>query len=140
MSKKTKDIEEKQIAGLNESDYNQSASAYSKSQITWWLIAGVVYSIYQGSVFSVTTILLFLPGIFIISLASIPFFLLRIKKIKAIEALDSKASSERMATGKSNNAAQVPVLIFYTFTSLVGLIFPIISAVAFVYILNGWLR
>jgi len=125
VSKSTDDTED-QIAGISKSDYNQSAKEYSKNQIMLWLVAGVVYSIYAGSLISVTTILLFLPGIFIISLASIPFFLLRIKKVKTIQSMSG-----------TNTSSQIPTLIFFTITSIIGFLFPIASSVLFVYLLNG---
>lgn len=118
-----------QIAGLDEATYNESGSSYSKSQITWWLITGIIYSIYTGSLISFTTILLFFPGIFIISLTSIPFFLLRIKKVKTIQSM-----------GSTNSISQIPILLFFTITSIVGFLFPIVSSILFVHLVGELFR
>lgn len=55
-------------------EYNNLATSHSKANIFGWIIGGVVYSYFYGSLVSLTTGLLILPGIFIASLASIPTF------------------------------------------------------------------
>lgn len=132
MSKKNK-----QIAGLDQEVYDQSASDYSKGVIFTWLVAGVIYSVISGTFFELSTVLLFLPGIFIISFASIPFFLLKVKKYKAINLMNERDTIFIMATGeKEKSAKDVPKLIFFTITSIIGFLFPAIAAIIFIRIMN----
>lgn len=132
MSKKNK-----QIAGLDQEEYDQSASEYSKGVIFTWLAAGVIYSIISGTTFELSTALLFLPGIFVISFASIPFFLLKVKKHKAINFMNERDTIFIMATGeKEKSIKDVPKLIFFTITSIVGFLFPVIAAIVFIRVMN----
>ena len=55
-------------------EYNSLATSHSKANIFGWIIGGVIYSYFYGSLISITTGLLILPGIFIASFASIPTF------------------------------------------------------------------
>lgn len=114
------------IAGIDRSLYSQYGATYAKSQITWWLIAGLIYSIFAGSFISITTLILIFPGIFIVSISSIPFFLLQIKKIKVVSSMVGK-----------DDASQIPVLAFFTITTILGSLFPIILSIIYVNIFNG---
>lgn len=127
----------KKIAGLDQEVYHQSASEYSKGVIFTWLATGVVYSIVSGTFFELSTILLFLPGVFVISFASIPFFFLRVKKNKAINFMNERDTIFIMATGeKEKSSKDVPKLIFFTITSIVDFLFPAIAAIVFIRVMN----
>lgn len=133
MSKKNK-----QIAGLDQATYDKSASEYSKGVIFAWLVTGVIYSAIAGTLMSWSTVLLFLPGIFVISFASIPFFLLKVKKFKTITAMNERDGVAMLMTGRRNNALKdVPTLLFFTITSVLGFLFPIVAAIVFVRVMNG---
>lgn len=135
---KTKDTSNEQVAGLDQDTYDKSASEYSKGVIFTWLVAGVIYSLIAGTFVSWSTVLLFIPGIFVISFASIPFFLLKVKKFKTITAMNERDGAMLLMTGKrSKQLKDVPTLIFFTLTSVVGFLFPIVAAIVFIRVMNG---
>lgn len=114
---------EKTIWGLDKEKYNQMASSYSKTNIFLWLISGIIYNIYQSNLISLSTLLLILPGIFIISFASIPTFWVEIKKHQIIPATEN-----------------IFILIFFTAWYLIDSVYPILLSIGFIllieYILN----
>lgn len=125
------------VMGLAPGEYDKSAGEYSKGVIFSWLIAGVIYSIIVGKLVSLSTFLLFMPGIFVISIASMPFFYLKVRKHKSINAMNENEGVMLFATGKRPNAVKsVPTLLFFTITSIVGFLFPIVTAIIFVRIMN----
>lgn len=135
---KTNNKDDGQVAGLDQETYDKSASEYSKGVIFTWLVAGVIYSLIAGTFMSWSTVLLFMPGIFVISFASIPFFLLKVKKFKTITAMNERDGAMLMLTGKrSNQLKDTPTLLFYTITSVVGFLFPIVAAIVFIRVMNG---
>ncbi len=125
------------IAGIDKDEYNISATEYSKSVIFTWLATGFIYSIITGTLISLSTLLIFMPGIFIISFASIPFFILKIKKHKSITAMNDRDGA-LMILGKEkpNPLKDVPTLIFYTITSILGFVFPVIAAIVFIRVMH----
>lgn len=128
---------EEQVAGLDQEVYDKSAAEYSKGVIFTWLVAGVIYSLIAGTFISLSTVLLFLPGIFVISFASIPFFLLKVKKHKSIQSMNERDGAMLMLTGERTSPVKdVPKLIFYTVTSIIGFLFPIIAAIVFIRVMN----
>jgi CheY-like chemotaxis protein len=126
-----------EVMGLAPGEYDKSAGEYSKGVIFSWLVAGVIYSIIVGKLISLSTFLLFMPGIFVISIATIPFFYLKVRKHKSINAMNENESVMLFATGKRPSAAKsVPTLLFFTVTSIVGFLLPIVAAITFVRIMN----
>src|SRR5680860_652693 len=77
-------FEKNTISGVDKAKYSQMASSHSKANIFLWLISGIIYNIYQSNLVSLSTIFLIIPGIFIISFASIPTFWVEIKKHQII--------------------------------------------------------
>ncbi len=127
----------KKVAGVDADEYNMSATSYSKSVIFWWLTAGLIYSIITGTFVSLSTVLLFLPGIFVISFASIPFFLLKLRKIKSIHAMNDRDGALMMLGQEKPGALHdVPKLVFFTITSAAGFLFPIVAAIVFIRIMH----
>ena len=110
------------VMGLDSETYDASASQYAKGKIYSWMIAGIIYAIIVGQHVLLVSLLLFLPGIFVISMLSIPFFFLKVQKYKVLP-------------GTRN----VFVLTFFTLTTLIDLIFPIFFAVIGVKILVAML-
>ena len=51
-----------------QSQYDRLSSLYSSALIFVWLLAGCVYGAWTGSLFSWETALLFMPGIFVVSI------------------------------------------------------------------------
>lgn len=103
------------IAGLDQETYDHFASEYSKGAIFAWLAAGIIYSIVIGEVFSLPTLLLIFPGVFVISIASIPFFLLKTKRFESAGATRAQ----------------------FVITRILDVTFPIVAAIIFVRIAHG---
>jgi hypothetical protein len=83
-----KEVSRRSILGLSPGEYDAAASQYSKNAIFLWCASGLIY-IWLSSdhqLLSLVTVLLFLPGIFVASFASIPFFFVS-TKLKARVAL-----------------------------------------------------
>src|ERR671915_365498 len=61
--------------------YEQQATNQSKNAIFVWLIVGIIWIAFDNafSLISIIGFLLFLPGIFVASFASMPLFLLKNK-------------------------------------------------------------
>lgn len=76
--------------------YEIRATEQSKNAIFFWLIIGIIWIMIDNKInlFSIMGFLLFLPGIFIASFASMPLFLLK-NKI-ALNIIDKK--QERLAS------------------------------------------
>ena len=68
------------IMGMGKEQYDQKASSHSKANIFLWVIGGILFNIYKGNLFSVSTLLLIIPGIFIVSFASMITFFVDVKK------------------------------------------------------------
>lgn len=106
---------ENTIWGLDKEKYNQMASSHSKANIFLWLIAGIVYNIYQSNLISISTLLVVIPGIFIISFASIPTFWIEVKKHQIVPATKN-----------------ILVLILFTIWYLVNLIYPVLLSIGYI--------
>lgn len=76
------------MLGLSPEEYDAAASQYSKNAIFLWCVSGLIYIWLSNNhhLLSLVTVLLFVPGIFIASFASIPFFFAS-TKLKARVAL-----------------------------------------------------
>ena len=72
----TDQIPSKSMLALTPAEYDAAASQYSRNAIFLWCASGVVYIWLSNDhrLLSLVTLLLFLPGIFLASFASIPFF------------------------------------------------------------------
>jgi hypothetical protein len=115
----TKNESERKMLGMTQEEYNKESSAHIKANILMWLIGGIIFSIYSNKLISFPTLLLFIPGIFIISLASIPTFYVEIKK--------------RQILAKTNNLF---VLLFFTVWYLIDLAYPIILSIIYISLIN----
>lgn len=75
--------------GMEPAAWDRYATAESKNAIFVWILAGVVYQIWwAGRLVSVSTFLLFMPGIFIASFAAFPIAI--VKAIKTRRLLEMK--------------------------------------------------
>lgn len=79
----TKSHQNDKIAGLEPEVYDEAASNSAKVTIFLWLGTGVIYGLATGTLVSWGTVLLFMPGIFVIALVSMPFFLLKTIKLRS---------------------------------------------------------
>lgn len=109
--------------GLNEAKYNQMASSHSKVNIFLWLTAGIIYNVYQSNIVSLSTLLLIIPGIFIISLASIPTFWVEVKKHQIVPATKN-----------------IFILILSTIWYLVDLVYPVLLGIGYILLIEYILR
>src|SRR5688572_29076118 len=64
--------------------WDNVATRESKSKIMLWLLAGWIYNLVEGVLFSLSSLLLFVPRIFIASLAAIPVALINAFKIRRL--------------------------------------------------------
>ena len=58
--------------GLGDAEYRQRASAAGKASILLWLVGGLTYNTYFRHLISISSLLLVVPGIFVVSLAALP--------------------------------------------------------------------
>lgn len=114
---------ENTIWGLDKEKYNQMASSHSKANIFLWLIAGIVYNIYQSNLISISTLLVVIPGIFIISFASIPTFWVEAKKHQIVPATKN-----------------IFVLIFFTIWYVIDLVYPVLLCIGYILLIEYILK
>jgi hypothetical protein len=125
------------IFGLDQQEYSRSAKEYAGGAITLWIVAGLAYNLLHGRLISLQSGLLILPGVFIVSFASIPFFYLSVKKRKVLHAQELNEGAMLMLSGKrSTTLRQMPTLLLFTITTIAEWFFPIVSAVAAMYVLR----
>jgi hypothetical protein len=105
--------------GMSREQYDKEASAHSKANIFMWLIGGVIFCIFTNRLISFPALLLFIPGIFIISFASIPTFYIEIKK--------------RQIVAKTNN---IFLLLAFSIWYLVDLVYPIALSIIYILLLE----
>lgn len=108
---------------LDEAEYNQMASSHSKANIFLWLISGIIFNVYQSSLISLSTLLLVIPGIFIISFASIPTFWVEVKKHQIVPATKN-----------------IFVLILFTIWYLIDLVYPILLSIGYILLIEYILK
>lgn len=79
------------ILGMPAEVYELAASQYSKSAIFIWCVAGLIFISVSSDyrIMSIPTAALFVPGIFIASLASMPLFVLSVKIKRVVAAVNS---------------------------------------------------
>ena len=111
------------IWGLNKAKYDQMASSHSRANIILWLVSGIIYNVYQLNLFSISTLLLVLPGVFIISYASIPTFWVEVKKHQIIP--DTK---------------NVFVLVLFTVWYFVNIAYPVLLSIGYIWIIQNILK
>jgi len=109
------DIDQNLIMGMEKQEYNRKASAHSKATIFLWILGGIIFNIYKGNLFSISTLLLIIPGIFIISFVSMISFFVDVKKHQIVPS--------------TNN---ILVLLFFTVWYLVDIIYPIVLAIIYI--------
>ena len=103
------------IMGMEKHEYNQKASAHSKANLILWVIGGIIFNIYKSNLFSISTLLLIIPGIFIISFASMISFFIDVKKHQIIPS--------------TNN---VFVLLLFTLWYLIDIVYPIALSIGYI--------
>lgn len=111
------------ILGIDKMEYNQLASKHSKANIFLWIIAGIIYNLFHSNLISISTLLLLLPGIFIISFASIPTFYIDLKK--------------REIVPRTNN---IFILILFSIWYLIDLVYPIVLAIGYILLIEYLLK
>lgn len=109
--------------GLDRAEYDQLASRYSKANIFLWIIAGIIYNLFHSNLISISTFLLLLPGIFVISFASIPTFYMDLKK--------------RQIVPQTNN---IFILILFSIWYLIDLVYPIVLAIGYILLIEYLLK
>lgn len=119
------------LMGLPEGAYNALASQHSKNNIFLWMVAGLGYNFWTGHLVSLSSLLLFFPGIFLISFASMLTFAGNALKIQVL----TKIRGRRRLGLRS--PADFPILVRCTIWWFVDLLFPIALAVVTVRWLNG---
>jgi hypothetical protein len=105
--------------GLDQATYDKLAATHSKANIFGWLIAGAIYNIWQSNVLSLSTLLLFFPGIFVMSFASMLTFWVEIKK-------------HQIVPGTKN----ISVLILFTIWGLIDLAYPIFLSIGYILLIE----
>lgn len=110
---------EKQMWGMSKEQYDKESSAHSKANIYMWLIGGVIFSIFTNRLITLPTLLLFFPGIFIISFASIPTFYVEVKK-------------RQIVPGTRN----VFILLLFSVWYLIDLVYPIALSIIYILLLE----
>jgi hypothetical protein len=109
----------KKVLGVTQEKYNTMAHSHSKAAITLWLLGGFGFIFYQGSIVSLATILLLLPGIFIISIFSALPFMFQMKTRDIVF-----------------KRSPVLALILTIFWSLLDLILPIALSVGYILLIQ----
>ena len=66
--------------GLDDAVYRQRATAAAKAAVFLWLLGGFIYNAYYGHLISLSSLLLFVPGIFVVGLLALPVFLVDLYK------------------------------------------------------------
>ena len=107
------------IHGLEINTYNRLASNHSQANIFLWIIGGLFYNLIHGDLISLTSVLVLLPGIFIVSFASIPTFFIKIKRNQILQKTDNPF-----------------IVIGFLIWSIFDLIYPIVLSILFINIIN----
>lgn len=103
------------------------ATREAKSAIALWLLAGGINNIVAGQLLSLSSVLLFIPGIFLASFAAIPGALMNAMKIRRVTEM--KQGIRRR---------DVLELVGWTVWSVVGLVYVPILAILFARLINSW--
>jgi len=111
------------IMGMEKQEYNRKASAHTKANIFLWFIAGIIFNVYKGNLFSISTLLLIIPGIFIISFASIISFFVDVKK-------------HQIVPGTNN----VFILLLFTLWHLIDIVYPIVLSIGYIMLMEYLLK
>ena len=101
------------------------ATSESKNAMFRWLLAGWMYNWWVGHWLSLSSLLLFIPGIFLASLAAIPGALVTAMKIRRVT---------EMKYGQGN----VFELLGWTVWTVVNLAYVPILAILFARLINAW--
>lgn len=121
---------ENAVMGMPQSEYNAKASAATKTNIILWLISGLLFNLITGKLISLKTLLLFLPGVFVVSLVGIPFFYFTEKSKQRVRKLDGIGQSGLyIPGGQLPVSKQVPTLILATICQILDFLFPIVTAI-----------
>ena len=107
------------IVGMSREEYNRKATSHSKANIFLWTVGGIVFNIFRSNLFSISTLLLIIPGIFIISFASIPTFYIEAKKYQIIP--------------KTKN---VFIFLLFSIWYLIDIIYPVVLGIVFILLIE----
>lgn len=116
------------LTGLSKEEYNRRASEHAKNDIFLWLLGGWVYNLFQGQIFSWSSVLLFLPGMVLITAVAIPTFFIELKKERSI-----------LATGNDASAKTWLLLAGWTVWYVVNLAYPVVLAILYVKGVESWI-
>ena len=119
MEENTKNL----IMGMEKEQYDQKASSHSKVNIFLWIISGIIFNICKGNLFSISTLLLIVPGIFIVSFASIISFFVDVKKHQIVP--------------KTNN---VFILFLFTLWYVIDIVYPIALSIGYILLIEYLLK
>ena len=78
--------------GMAERVYNYQATLFCKLVVAVWLMGGGVYALCAGNLFSLPTLALFLPGVFVASLAAFLGFVVYAKSMQVVDALEARGA------------------------------------------------
>ena len=75
------------VVGLDHEFAEALAEVHSKRNMSRWIVGGLIYILLTGTLLSLPSILLFLPGIFIASIAAIPTYMVDLIKNRRVVAV-----------------------------------------------------
>ena len=107
--------------------WDNFATRESKSKIMLRLLASWIYNLVEGVLFSLSSLLLFVPGIFIASLAAIPAALINGLKIRRLSEMKERTRQP-----------SVLKLAGWSVWSFIDFIYVPILAILFVRLVNSW--
>ncbi len=103
------------------------ATSESKNAIFLWLLAGWIYNFVVGRLLSLSSLLLFIPGIFLASFAAIPGALLNATKLRRLTEMK-----------QGIRPRSVLELFVWTVWAVVDLAYVPILAILFARLINAW--
>lgn len=109
------------IMGLDPQVYDNRASQHSKADIFLWLIGGYLFIFFSESSYSVATmILLFMPGVFVASFASMLTFYVEVKKGEILPKTDNFF-----------------ILLFFTLWAVIDFLYPVLLSICYVFLVEN---
>jgi hypothetical protein len=117
------------IAGLDEDTYNKTATGYAKGAVWMWLIAGLIFNLVTGKLISLSSVLLIVPGVFVVAFAVIPLFLLSIKKRKSVQLMKDLDHVAALSFSRRSHSKDVPIMLAWTLVTVIEWVFPAALAI-----------
>lgn len=112
---------------LGRRGWNAFATDESANAIILWLLAGSIYNFVAGHLLSISSLLLFVPGIFLASLAAIPGALLNAIKVQRLTRI-------KLGIRLRNVFERFGWTVWY----VVYLVYVPILAILFARLINSW--